>query len=277
VLGVLFLCCSGGRRTVAYLESSQLSFDDQARTKFRLLLAAAYTPDLQHLAPASNWLRLERSPPSALFLVRETFGDRGVERAMAVSITCVSPPSPPSGSSSSSSSPPTTATSAPSALTAEQLCAGLESTTLLVAGGSALFAKWARDFQQHDNTLPLFDQQVSDEAGGDPNIRYFHSYWRLPPGVALVVNVSPPAPCQSWNFQLNNHWMESLDYRYHRVHTNSVLATPNCCSKDPPAAGTEPSFTLIIARDCDCEGAEARSLRRDVNWLSTAGHDCGTM
>ena len=50
-------------------------------------------------------------------------------------------------------------------------------------------------------------------AGGDPNIRYYHSYWRLPAGMALRIRVRPP-PCRCWNFQLNNHWMESLDYRY---------------------------------------------------------------
>jgi hypothetical protein len=29
-------------------------------------------------------------------------------------------------------------------------------------------------------------------------------------------------PCRTWNFQLNNYWMESLDYRYHTIHVNKV-------------------------------------------------------
>jgi len=40
-------------------------------------------------------------------------------------------------------------------------------------------------------------------AGGDPNIRYYHSYWRLPAGMALRIRVRPP-PCRCWNFQLNS-------------------------------------------------------------------------
>ena len=40
-------------------------------------------------------------------------------------------------------------------------------------------------------------------AGGDPNILYYHSYWRLPAGMALRIRVRPP-PCRYWNFQLNS-------------------------------------------------------------------------
>jgi hypothetical protein len=171
-----------------------------------------------------------------------------------------------------------------------------------------MFAKWARDFQPHTNQLPLFDQQRSNQAGGDPNIRYFHSYWAVPPGMALVITFSPPVPCQSWNFQLNNHWMESLDYRYHKVHTNSVLAAPDhqhAPTTAAPAAGTptDPvSFTLIVAHHpphhpssvseaYTAAGAAAGvaagagggaggggvSASNRHNWLTTAGHDCGTM
>ena len=87
-----------------------------------------------------------------------------------------------------------------------------------------MFSLWAKDFKKHVNQLPLFDQEKSNKAGGDPNIRYYHSYWSLGPDEALVIEATPPA-CEAWNFQLNNHWMESLDYRYYNIHINGYLAT----------------------------------------------------
>jgi hypothetical protein len=249
---------AGGRRTVAYLEASQLHYDDDTQKEFRIVLAAEYTREVQRVAP--NWLRLDASVSEAMFVVRETFGDRTKELPMSVSIQCVG----------ERHDALTAQSVVPSQLTAEQLCNALHSTTLLVAGATTMFAKWARDFQYHTNTLPLFDQQRSDQAGGDPNIRYFHSYWSIPPHTALVVRITPPDPCQSWNFQLNNHWMESLDYRYHRVHTNSALATRDEMSEK--GSSGQPSFTLVIAHE-----GEERSRRKDLNWLSTTGHSCGTM
>ena len=69
----------------------------------------------------------------------------------------------------------------------------------------------------------MFDPDVSLAAGGDPNIVYYHSHWALAEDRALVIEAMPPE-CEHWNFQLNNYWMESLDYRYHTIHTNKHLA-----------------------------------------------------
>ena len=64
----------------------------------------------------------------------------------------------------------------PSPLTATQVDEGLRSAGRLVAGASLLFAKWARDFKHHSKLLPQFDPAVSNAAGGDPNIAYYHSH-----------------------------------------------------------------------------------------------------
>lgn len=144
----------------------------------------------------------------------------------------------------------------PSPMSVAQIDTGLSMASTFVAGASVLFAKWARDFQKHTNRLPQFDPDRSTSAGGDPNIAYYHSYWKLDPDEALVIEVTPPR-CESWNFQLNNHWMESLDYRHHRIHVNQHTAS---YSQDG-------SVRIIVAH-------EDPGL---PNWIDTAGHVFGTM
>ena len=71
-----------------------------------------------------------------------------------------------------------------------------------------------------------------------------------------MIEATPPN-CEYWNFQLNNHWMESLDYRYHPIDYNK-----HTTSYEPDG-----SFRLVVsARD---PGAR--------NWVDTAGHRHGTM
>ena len=144
----------------------------------------------------------------------------------------------------------------PSPLTPTELDEGLKKAGALLLGAPLLFAKWARDFKRHSNELPRFDPKVSLAAGGDPNIAYYHSHWAIAQDEALVIEVKPPE-CEYWNFQLNNYWMESLDYRHHRIHTNKHLAQYE----------DDGSVRLIVAH-------ENPGL---PNWLETAGHRSGTM
>ena len=141
-------------------------------------------------------------------------------------------------------------------LTARALDEGLQNAGALVAGAPLLFAKWARDFKKHSNELPVFDPQVSLAAGGDPNITYYHSHWAIAPDEALLIEVMPPE-CEHWNFQLNNYWMESLDYRHFRIHTNKHLAHYEA----------DGSVRLIVAHENPGR----------PNWIETAGHTSGTM
>ena len=93
-------------------------------------------------------------------------------------------------------------------------------------------------------------------AGGDPNIAYYHSHWRLEPDQALIIEVMPPK-CQHWNFQLNNYWMESLDYRYFTIHKN----------KHTTQLLPDGTARLVVAH-------------RDPgvpNFIDTVGHTSGTM
>mmetsp|Transcript_23089 Transcript_23089/g.28356 ORF Transcript_23089/g.28356 Transcript_23089/m.28356 type:complete len:160 (+) Transcript_23089:1024-1503(+) len=128
----------------------------------------------------------------------------------------------------------------------------------------SLDAIYDSGFQKHVNELPLFDQEVSNKAGGDPNIRYFHSYWRLADDECLVISATPPK-VETWNFQLNNHWMESLDYRYYQIHVNMHMAHYR---KDK-------SIRIVIAHSNPAElGLENADA---YDWINTTGHNCGTM
>ncbi len=144
----------------------------------------------------------------------------------------------------------------PSPVSPEAIARGLQKAGLLVPGAATLFAQWAEGFTEHTNRLPRFDQELSDRMGGVPGIAYYHSYWRLGPDECLVIEADPP-PCDHWNFQLNNHWMESLDYRYHRIHVNSATASYEA----------DGSIKVIVAHEDPGH----------PNWIRTVGHELGTM
>eukprot|EP00316_Scyphosphaera_apsteinii_P023986 CAMPEP_0119322068 /NCGR_PEP_ID=MMETSP1333-20130426/57211_1 /TAXON_ID=418940 /ORGANISM="Scyphosphaera apsteinii, Strain RCC1455" /LENGTH=342 /DNA_ID=CAMNT_0007329203 /DNA_START=81 /DNA_END=1106 /DNA_ORIENTATION=+ len=171
----------GGLATVDYIEADALHYDDNQRRRFTLMLSCERPKD------ARNWLRLKPEPREAMFIVRQTFGDRANESAAHVTISLRG------------------GHGVPAPLTAKKLEQSLQGAGVLVAGASMMFARWAHEFQAHTNELPLFDVERSNKAGGDPNIRYYHSYWRLDQAQALRIHVRPP-PCRAWNFQLNNHW-----------------------------------------------------------------------
>jgi len=145
---------------------------------------------------------------------------------------------------------------APGPFTPAMIDEGLKTASLFVAGASLLFSRWARGFKEHVNQLPLFDPAVSNAAGGDANIIYYHSYWKLEADEALLIEVKPP-PCDSWNFQLNNYWMESLDYRYFNI----------CINKASAQYGPDGAVKIIVAH-------QDPGL---PNWINTCGHKEGTM
>lgn len=216
----------GGLPPSGYLEASQLEID--ADGYFEIIVSCN--------KQAKNWLPMVRE--TGALVVRQTFLNREAEQPADLRIERLG------------------GDPAPTPLTAKMLDDGLKSASTLVAGASLLFAKWARDFQKHANQLPMFDPDVSNAAGGDPNIIYYHSYWALAPDEALLIEVLPPE-CDHWNFQLNNYWMESLDYQHFRIHTNKYLATYEA----------DKSVRIIVSH-------QDPGL---PNWINTVGHQSGTM
>jgi hypothetical protein len=210
-----------------YIEAKDLQIDADGR--FEIVLSCEQKT-------GCDWLRME--PDTSSLIVRQTYQDRSSEQVAQLTIERIGADGP------------------PAPLTPEHLDTGLAAAAAYVRGTSALFCDWSEGFRARTNELPPFDPAVARAAHGDPNIFYYHGYWELEEGEALIIEVTPPA-CDYWNFQLNNHWMESLDYRYHRIDLNHHGA----------AYEPDGSVRLVVAH-------------RDPglpNWLDTAGHARGTM
>ncbi len=210
-----------------YLEAADMQIE--ADGSFEIILSCEPQEGM-------NWLPMQ--PETSSLIVRQTFQDRAREEIAQLSIERLGSEGP------------------PDPLSPEFLAAGLSSAVAYVTGTSKLFCDWSEGFKAHVNQLPSFDPAIAQAAHGDPHIQYYHGYWELAPDEALVVDFTPP-DCEYWNFQLNNHWMESLDYRYHSIDVNHHGAV---CNDDG-------SVRLVITH-------------RDPglpNWMDTAGHARGTM
>ena len=217
---------TGTLNTTGYLEAKDLAIAADGRFE----ITASATPQ------PGNWLRME--PDSRTIVVRQTRLDHRHEVPAQIAIERSDGPNQPRH------------------LDPARLDHALRSATRFVAGCSKVFAGWADDWRKHTNELPRFDPAKALAAGGDPNIAYFHSYWELARDEALVIEATPP-PCDYWNFQLANHWLESLDYRYFPVHVNK--------------------HTAKIRADGSVRVVVAHEDPGVANWLDTCGHEHGTM
>jgi hypothetical protein len=93
------------------------------------------------------------------------------------------------------------------------------------------------------------------KGGGAKDIFYAHAYWQIAADEALLITVTPP-DCYYWNFQLNNWWMESLDYRFHQISVNKHSAVRD----------GDGGVTIICTAQNPGHG----------NWIDTCGHSEGT-
>jgi hypothetical protein len=210
-----------------FLDGQQLQVDDDGRFE---IVVSSREPS------AGNWLAVD--PESNLLLVRQTFRDRRREEAAQLSIERLGTHAP---------APPLDPVKF-----ASQLMAAASYTENTVK----LFCDWAALFKNdHCNTLPLGDQAMYQAAGGDPNILYYHGYWELAADEAMLIEARLP-DCEFWNFQVDNYWMESLDYLRHRIHVNCHDARAN----------PDGSTTIVVAHEDPGH----------PNWLTTAGHRLGT-
>ena len=112
------------------------------------------------------------------------------------------------------------------------------------------------NFKENPNKFMSLDQSMFQRAGGDPNIFYLHGYWSLQEEQGLLIKTDIPE-CEYWNFQLNNFWMESLDYRYFDI----------CVNNGNAKLETDGSLVILIAS----------SNPGVKNWIDTSHHLSGTM
>ncbi|HSF90135.1 MAG TPA: DUF1214 domain-containing protein, partial [Saprospiraceae bacterium] len=216
----------GGMAPCGVLEGKDLQMEDDG--SFEIILSRERR--------GKNWLKIEDA--SSLLIVRQTFLDRKNELPAELRIENLD------------------GRRFPNPVTPEKIDKGLATAALFVAGAPVLFAKWAHGFKKHVNQLPIFDPAVSNAAGGDASIIYHHSYWKLKDGEALIIEFIPP-DCDTWNFQLNNYWMESLDYRYFPISINKHSAV------------TESDGKVKIIVSSTNPGLP--------NWIDTCRHPEGTM
>ncbi|MCP4004443.1 MAG: DUF1214 domain-containing protein [bacterium] len=186
-----------------------------------------------------NWLQM--NPDTAQILVRQTFLNRATERAVDIEIECLD-----------------TADKAPPRLDPERVPGQLMGSAMYAMGCAQWFADWVLAFRDKApvNAFHLPDEENHRLVGGDPNIRIWLGLWSLAEDEVLLIDAQPPK-CDYWNFQLGNVWAESLDYRFEPVHINSAGAQ----------YADDGSFQLAIASEDPGH----------PNWISTAGHDHGTM
>ena len=163
---------------------------------FRLMLGPEPT--------SQNYLHLPLQ--ANMLIVRQTYSLRMHQNHSIVHIKNLSEPKP------------------ISLLTAEDLSRHLTNSLAFVRGTAGTFLALVKDFKEsHKNALPLGDQSFFQAAGGDPKIYYLHGYYDFKDSEYLEIT-APIPECEFWNFQLENYWMESLDYRHNPIHLNGETA-----------------------------------------------------
>lgn len=219
---------TGSLNTTGSLDAANMKIE--ADGSFRVVASSTDPGD------GSNWLPMQ--PDTRMIQIRQTRVDHRNEVLAQVDIRRIDGPSQ------------------PRPLEPERLDRMLQGAAGFVRGCSALFKNWADGFGETTNELPRFPHEKAIAAGGDPNIAYFHSSFRLESDEVLVIEATPPE-CDYWNFQLANYWLESLDYRFYDIHVNKGTAVES----------PDGSVRVVVAHeDPGCD-----------NWLDPCGHREGTM
>ncbi len=218
-------------RPTGQVNSRALEIDADGR--FEIIVSAEEKP--------GNWLPMQSD--SEMIIVRQTFNRRQEETPSTYTIECLN----------------SDRDARENTLDPASLAPSLERATDFVTQTSNLFTDWMERYASHLNQLPSDDQARCQRAGGDATIHYLQSYWKLAPDEALVIEADRIPEAGTWNFQLSNFWMESLDYLHHRVHVNRHTAQLEA----------DGSLRIVVAHKDPGPAFP--------NWLNTCRHDQGGM
>jgi hypothetical protein len=210
-----------------FLDSNTIEID--AEGNFEIILSAN--------EQSGNWLSMDTESES--LLIRQTFLDRSLETSADIQIHRVD------------------TTAVPSPLSKEKVTADFEKAMAFYRNTVGLFSQWSKEIRENPNSLPLWDQAFCQAVGGDPNIIYYHGHFRLNSDEVMIVTLPSVPECQTWNLQVDNYWMESLDYRYHKISINR--------------------HTASVKADGSVDIHIAVKNNGHANWLSTGGHVEGTL
>jgi hypothetical protein len=218
----------GGMKTSGFLDSREMEIAPDG--SLEIIVSQKPQP--------GNWLKMD--PDTNSLNVRQTFQDRINEKQAEIEIERIGAKD-----------------DRPQPFSPEKLDRALSGAVMFVRGTTQLFENWAESFLPTNNEMAAADQAYCQSIGGDPNIYYFHSAWELAEDEVLVLESKDVPECQTWNFQLDNWWMESLDYRHHQIHVNKHTAHYEA----------DGSVRVVVSH----------TDPGHPNWIETAGHDRGTM
>jgi len=220
----------GAMASTGEIDSSQMAFNDDGT--FEILMSQKKQP--------GNWLPMTED--STNMIVRQTFGNRKEEKRAELEIECLNPER------------------ANNNLDPEQLENQFNQTLGFLEATVGIGLKWTQMYKETTlNQLPLHDQPMLHAAGGDPTIHYYQSHWELAPNEALAVTIQGMPECATWNLQLSNFWMESLEHRFFDISVNKFTARHE----------DDGTIRILIAHEDPGP--------KHPNWLNTLGHSEGGM
>ena len=217
-----------GMASTGEIDSRDMSFN--ADGTFEILVSQKEQP--------GNWLPMTKD--TGMLIVRQTFGKRSEEEVTTLKIECLNPERPNNN------------------LNPKELEAQMQRALGFVESTTNLTVEWmARYKRQWLNALPEDDQPLCHAAGGDPNIHYYQSYYDLQPDEAILVHLNNIPECETWNLQISDYWMESLEFRFFDASFNKSTAK------------YEDDGSVYIVISHEDPGP------RYPNWLRTQGHNPG--